>query len=269
MKKILLLNFLALSFPLAVHAKGLTAASTLRVHSPDGLTVLKDLSVTLSVSCRYHSGIFFPEAKSCGSKEINLPISADGLINIPATEKFGGIHARKTDHYEINLAVHDGKQYLAVVAARGQKAIESFSRNKRALNILRLKPASIAVSHAGQDFFGSELAHNKDAYMLFSIRPKVAFDPSEKLLVVSSLDNFLWSRENKNLYAGKVALKDTRSIEVPATSFAYLGEVQDMVFNVGLSYSINTGVHTNMFKAAIEIPAKNNALEEIGTLELK
>lgn len=268
MKKTILINTLAFILPLSLQAKELFPASTLKINSPDGLTSVKDLSVSINVYCRYKSGIIFPESKTCGSKTQQLKVNEEGVVQIPAAETFSGLHAAKTDNYDVTLSVNEGKNYLAVISARGKDRIKKFAQNKRELNILRFKAGSIAVSHEGQDFFGSELSKNKDAYVLFSIKTNVE-QSFEDVLVVSSLNNFLWSGENKNIYAGKTPLSETKSIEVPATSFAYLGEVEDLKLKVHLNYLINTGILKKLFEAKVEIPATNSAIENIGTLDLK
>lgn len=259
-----------LAFPLAINAKTLTAASALKINLPDGLTSVKDLTVSLSVSCRYKSGIIFPEAKSCGFKTTKLSIDDSGIVTIPATDKFSGLHAAKTNNYEISLSVYEGKQYLAILSARGKEAINDFAANKKELNILRFKEAHLLVAKDGADFFNSELAKKENAYLLFSISSTVTPNTFNSLMVVSSLESFISSLENRNPYEGKTLLKDAKELFVPATSLAYLGEEKNIELKVRLSVAeINNGSHDVQTKAELQLPATDSALSAIGTLELK
>lgn len=270
MKKIILLNAILLAFPLAINAKIITPASTLKINSPDGLTSIKDLSVSLNINCRYKAGIFFPESKSCGNQTIKLSIDEAGVVNIPKTETFSGLHATKINNYELSLTVNEGEQYLAVLSARGRDAINVFASNKKDLNILRFKEAHLAVAKDGADFFNSELAKKTNAYLLFSISSSITPSTLDGIFVVSSLNNFLKSLENRNPYQGKLLLKDAREIFVPETSLAYLGEEKNIELRVYLSVAeINNGTHELETKAQLSTPATNSALSDIGTIELK
>lgn len=270
MKKFILLNVMVLAFPLAIQAKTITPANTLQINSPDGLTSVKDLSVSLNVTCRYRAGIFWPESKSCGSKTTPLKVSANGLVNIPETETFSGLRGNSIDNYDVSISVNEGDQYLAVLAARGKSALNDLGQNRRELNILRFNKAEIGISHDGQDFFGSEASKNDKAYVLFSITASTRANNLENVMVISSMNKHLQGLENRNGYAGKVLLKDMKEITVQKSALAYLGNEENINLNVQFNYSVNdSGVHKKMLEGKVVIPATANALNELGTLEIK
>lgn len=266
-------NLIALALvllPFAVHSKVIVPAKTLKVNSPDGLTNIKDLKATLSISCKYKAGIFWPESKSCGYTKQDLTVN-DGLISIPQIETFNkaSYHAQLSKNYDISISVSEGTTHLATLAVYEKEGFKAMANNTRDLNILRFNPAIFAVAVDGQDFFGSDLAKEKDAYVLLSISSSAKKNSLDDILLSSSLTHYLWSAENRNLYAGKGALKDMKDIKMPATVLAYLGEESNLALKVNLSYAINAGVHTVKYEARVSVPAQTNALAAIGTLELK
>ena len=256
--------------PLSVHAKILTPANTLKVNSPDGLTQISELTAKFGIVCTYRSGIFWPENHSCGVKNYELPVSADGIVNIPEVETFTGLHGNNANNYDLSLSIYEGKQYLGVMSAYGIDAIAAMAINSKNLNILRFKGASLSVSKDGSNFFGSELALNENAYMLISIRPTTVENKIGEIMVSSSMEGYLESLENKFPYPGKKLLKDAIELKIPDTSLAYLGDQNDIKLKIRLSVDLNeAGSHVEKTKAEITIPATNLALPELANIELK
>lgn len=268
MKKLLALNALCFLLPFAIQAKEITSANTLKVNSPDGLTSIKDLTAKLSVSCKYKSGIFWPENKSCGYKTIDLAVK-DGVISIPATETFPGPYLRNQliKNYEVTLTVSEGEKYLTSLTAYNEEALKKFSENKRDLNILRFNKATLGLSVDGQDFFGSALSKDEKAYLLISVSPAITESTIYDVLVSSSLSHYLESAENRSDYRAK--LKDMKEIKIPDTILAYLGEEKDLQLKVMIDYSINDVVQKNGYRGEVVLPAKTDALAELGSVELK
>lgn len=259
-----------LALPFTVNAQILTPAKILNVKSPDGLTAIKDIKATLTVSCIYRAGIFWPESRSCGSSTQELKVE-NGAISIPQVETFNkaNIHAQFAKNYQISLSVYEGSTYLANLTAYNGDAFKALAKNTRDLNILRFKGAKFNVAVEGQDFFGSELAQDKDAYLFFSVTSSAKENKLDDLLISSSLTHYLWSAENKNLYIGKEALKDLKEISMKDTILAYLGEEKDLSLKINLRYSINSGVQAVKFQTNVAVPATPTALSEIGTIDLK
>jgi len=269
MKNLILSSMFMALLPIAANASDVTSATSLKLNSPDGLTNVQNLTVKLSSYCKYKSGIFWPESKTCGSKTIDLKVGANGVIDIPAVEKFSGLHASKTDNYEVSLSVYDGKEYLAIISARGKERLKRFKFENRPLSLYRLNAANINVSHDGADFFGSELSKVDRAMLLVSVKDKAEKNDYDDVLVVSSLHS-LWARENLASYEGKKLLKDATQIDLEKLNFAKFNGTANETIVLNAYYTVTTDYSKKSdLRGTVELSLKPSALEEVGSLELK
>lgn len=269
MKNLILSSMFMALLPFVSNASEVIPGTSLKLNSPDGLTNVQNLTVKLSTLCRYKSGIFWPETKHCGSKTVDLKVGANGVVAIPAVEKFSGLHGSKTDNYEVSLSVYEGKEYLAIVTARGKEKLKNFKFENRPLSLYRLNAANINVSHDGADFFGSELSKVDRAMLLVSVKDKAEKHDFDDVLVVSSLDS-LWARENFASYEGKKLLKDATQVDLAKLNFAKFNGTANETIIVSAYYSVsNDYAGKSKLNGVAELKLTPSALEEVGTIELK
>lgn len=268
MKNLFFSSLVLAALPFAVSASEVTSATSLKLVSADGLTDVQNLTVKLSSACKYRSGIFWPESKSCGHKTVELKVGADGVVQIPAIEKFKGIHAIKTANYDVSLSITEGKEWIAVISAYGKEALPKFKFDKSPLSIYRVNAANINLSYEGADFFGSELSKVDRAMLLVSIKDKNHENKVGEVMTVSPLKS-LWSRENLASYAGKIQLKDTKEIDFKKMSYVKFNATEKETIVVSAHYIVNTINEKMNLNGSIELPLTPNALEQVGTIELK
>ncbi|MBY0416006.1 MAG: hypothetical protein K2Q18_17675 [Bdellovibrionales bacterium] len=254
--------------PMILSAAEVTSQSTLQLNSPDGLTKVQELKVNFSVSCKYRSGIFWPENKSCGTSTKVLPVNEKGQVLIPAVEKFGGLHGRKIENYEVALSIYDDKDYLAVLSAYTEKSLKKFNFEGKRLDFYRLEAARINVTSEGQDFFGSELTKKDNGYMLVRVSGLGKASTIDDVLITNSLEGSgLWHRDNNRSYNPN-PLKDTKEIVVGKTNFAKFDSTADEKLVVGVYYNEAGSVNANM-AGSVEVSLSPDALSKVGTVEIK
>jgi hypothetical protein len=267
MKNLILSALFLAALPFAANSSVVTSATSLKLISADGLTEVQNLTVKLTSGCKYSSGIFWSESKSCGFNTIELKVGADGIVQIPAIEKFKGLHGAKTANYDVSLTITEGKEWIAVVSAYGKEALPKFKFENKPLSIFRVNAANINLSYEGTDFFGSELSKVDRAMLLVSIKDKNYENKINELMTVSPLMS-LWSRENLDSYSGKILLKDTKEIDFKNMSYVKFNSSENETIVLNVHYSNSRNEKMNL-KGSVELPLSPNALEEIGTIELK
>ncbi len=267
MKSFLAISLLSLT--INSYAETLLNSQTLKINSPDNLTKLDDLKISLSVSCKYKSGIFFPESKSCGNKTIELK-AQNGILKIPSVEKFSGIRGSKADNYDVSLSFYEGDQYLTIVSAYGKEAIKYFnSLNNDEFNILRFEEATLGVSVLGADFFGSDLSKVDRASLSFRINAKKKDNTINEVMITNSLETSWW-RENFSPYAGKTLLKDETKISLNSSSIGYFSKNAPEKLKINIYYSqFENYSHSVKLKNNLELELIPSALSDLKSIELK
>lgn len=269
MKKSFILVSLSSLLSFSLMASELIPATSFKVNSADGQTDLKNVTAKVSVFCKYKSGILLPENKSCGNKTLDLTLTEDGMIKIPSLEKFSGLHAKKKSNYDISISLYEGKNWLAVISAYGEK-IDNFKFDGQTLQIYKINGSNLDVVKDGASIFGSDLTNDINSSMSLYLSTGRENDYSKPLITSSMISSSLWSKENRNLYAGKVALKDEKAIslnELVYASFKPVGSEKvtlDLIFSKFENYT-----YKKLFSTKIELTLRPEMLEELKTIELK
>lgn len=270
MKNLFLASIMATILPFAVSAGELIPGTTLKLISGDGQTDLQGLTVQINSYCKYSSGIFWPESKTCGSKTTELKVAADGTVKIPAIEKFSGLKGSKTDNYEVSLSIYEGKEYLVILHARGKEALKTFNFTNRPLSLYRLNAAEINVSHAGADFFGSPASQVDRAHLFITIDNKKDNNKlGEVLVTTNSGSASIWFKENFNARSDKDLLKDQTSIKLKKLNYAMFNATENEKLTVSVHYGVSNNYSKDVpMSGTVEVALKPSALEDIGTIEL-
>lgn len=230
---------------------------------------MKNVTAKVSVFCKYKSGILLPENKSCGNKTIDLTLTDDGVINIPSLEKFSGLHAKKKSNYDVSVSLYEGKNWLTVISAYGDK-IDNFKFDGQTLQIYKIKSANLDVMKDGASIFGSELTSDINSSMSLYLSTGRENDFSKPLITSSMISSSLWSKENRNLYAGKIALKDEKSISLNELVYASFKAVGSEKVTLDLIFSkFENNTYKKLFSAKLELDLKPEMLEELKAIELK
>lgn len=267
-KSVILLSLSALA-SLPVTATELISSTNLKINSADGLTNLENVEAKLTVFCKYKSGILFPENKSCGSKTIDLNVEQDGTIKIPAIEKFSGIHGLKKSNYDVSVSLYEGKSWLTVISAYGEK-VDNFKFDGQTLQIYKIKPSMIDVVKDGASIFGSELTNDLNSSMALYLSTGRENDFSKPLITSSMISSSLWSKENRNLYAGKVALKDEKAINLNELIYASFKPVGSETVTLDLIFSkYENYTYKKLYSAKMELKLRPEMLDEVKAIEIK
>lgn len=268
MKKLLMILVLSLFFNVLAEAKQLIPGTSLQLVSVDGLTQVEKLSAILKVSCRYKSGILWPEAKSCGQSEMNLSIENNGVIHIPSIDKFSGLHARVERNYDISLAILEEGNYLAYIAVYGSN-LQNFKFNGAPLFLYRFNAASFDIAIQDTSIFNTNYAQKENAHLSLRFESSEGSRGLDELAVGSPLRFLNWYRENRNPYNGEVSLRDTKEVTLSAMSYASFTPpaLEKIQLHVGYSefsdYSLKTVFYTKR-----ELQIKPEMLEEIQNIKL-
>lgn len=149
-------------------------ATTFKVLPSELEQPLRSLHAKIDVHCTFRWGLVWPETKFCGDQELTAPVDADGNVLLPTIEKFTekwGSDDR--DHYEVNVSVYDGTQYLFSISATHEDSLNRLEKFAgKALYVTKILPARIErVLIEGQILFGSEFSKRDKAQLgLFVVR---------------------------------------------------------------------------------------------------
>lgn len=269
MKNVILASFLALIVTVTIEASDVLPGSTLKLNSADRLTDISKVTVELEIKCKYQTGIFYHTSKSCGYKKSEIAVESDGTVKVPAIQKFSGLHAQKSDNYELSLTISENKEWLVSVDAFGDK-LSKFNFTGKTLSIYRLNGASIAVSYHGADFFGSSYTQEKNATMFLSFESSIKRDIHDLLIVSNLTGTSLWFKENYASYAGKELLRDVKEIKLENLVYASFAIPSSEKLEISLYYfQAETSGHKNELGAKLELELKHDVLENLGSIELK
>lgn len=268
MKKILLTGLAALVIPFTLQASTLLPGSTLKLNSADGLTDLTKVKAVLEIHCKYQGGIFVHQGKSCGYKSQDLTINNDGTIQVPAVEKFTGLHANKPSNYDLVITFTEGKEWLASLNAYGED-VSKFNFTGKTLSLYRFNEAEIAVSYQGADFFNTPFTQDKNATMYLSIESSIKRPLHELSIITHLTSGDVWWKDNLVSYSGKELLKDAKVIKLPNLTFASFENPSTEKINLTLYYfQSQIASRTNEHTTKLSLELKNNIFENLGTIEL-
>lgn len=241
----------------------------LTLASPDGTASVAGLNVTVSVSCSYKEGIFWPESKSCGSAAFEFQTDANGQVQTGAIERFEGWKASKLDNYDVSVIFRAGEKSLFQLAARGKKQIESLSRLNQVLNLVRVEPAVLQVTANGENLFGSGLSKVDRASFFFSIDKPRESESFDDFMIVDSYGSRLTAYENFKSYAGKVQLEDIKELSIPESHMVYVGSVPSITIRTWYSQMRNMSTHEPLFEKRITRPLTSDLLSGLGRIDLE
>ncbi len=267
MQKILTVSTLILMMSSTIAAP-LISETKLKLSSPDGRTDVSKVSATLAVSCKYESGLFFPETKSCGNKLINLKTTSDGVVLVPSVEKLNGIRASKTSNYSLNLTLQIGEEWLGSLSTSTAKGINNFKFDNKVLSIYEIDGGEFDLTVGTSSLFGSDLSKEDKASAFVSLKAKKDFSYFSEIVLNSPMLSS-WMRVNTNSSNSPELLKDSRSV--------VLGKMSHLTFNPEREQLVISGSYVQMdgytvlkrLSSEVTVEASPAVLSEVKSIELK
>ncbi len=230
MKKVIfgVLSVLFLS-SLALAAE-LVPAKVLRLNVKDSSTDYSQIEVRVSWNCFYQSGFVWAETKSCKPKNAvsNMTITSDtnGVVKIPAIQKFSGARASSLKNYEIDYAVYYKNKKLFFVGARGTKEIKSLVQTQLDLTVTKIESKDIRVSVEGEAIPNSARAKIERASLSASITVKNRGSYLDESFAIFS-GSYNQAFENHPV-SSTPKLTAFEKLAVPDLYIAYLGATMPM-----------------------------------------
>ncbi len=256
-------------FSFSLFASELIPATTLKINSADGLINLKDVNAKMSVNCKYKSGLFWPESKSCGNKYFDLKVSENGEIKLPSIEKFSGLKARNKSNYDVSVSIYEGENWLTVIHAYGD-AIDKFRFDDKTLQIYKIRATSLDIIKDGASIFGTELTSDIDSSMRLFLSGENKNELNEPLVTTSMESSSLWVRENRNVLQGQTALKDEKELKVDNLIYASFAPLKSEKIELFLGlYKMENYTYKLLYTTKLDLELKPEMLEDLKTLELK
>lgn len=151
---------------------------------------LADYSAEMTVRCSYKAGLFWPQARSCGRRELPAVLEAGGLLVIPPVEAFEGHRGRDLDNFSVSVVVRergDDAGYLFSMDIRGTKALAAYARATPILSVLKMGAGLAEVLVEGSPLAGSELSRDPAASLLSFVLVEPRTEESDGIMLVSPL----------------------------------------------------------------------------------
>lgn len=257
----------------------LIRATTLQIRSLDAGLKPENLEVSYSSMCRYQSGIFFPEAKICGSSSQIIPVQADGTIHLPALQKASGRHGDKTNNYEVSLTLQPkgrtprDQTFYFIISARGEEKIQKLQDFREAVYVGRLNGTTVNLTAEGRPVLAGDLAKAPNANLFVSVEiltPTSRDFTAPSVISATSKTISLENREGKNGFASKTALRDATKVELQSGAFAFTGNPADakVVLRAWYSVQVNNGAKI-LYKKDIETKIDTDALKDNKNIDLE
>lgn len=259
----------------------LVQPTTIQIRSLSANIQLENLEATYGARCRYHSGIFFPEAKDCGGSYVTVPVSADGTIRLPALEKVSGIHGRKTGNYQVSLSLRPKNQtprdqeYFFTLSAYNEEAFKALENFRDVIYIGRLEGAVLNVTAERRTVLGGDLSKlpNADLFIAVSVNGKVKSGPGlQEPLLSSAFSNNLQSFENRQNPNGTVdtELLNTKSVEVKGGNFAFIGNPADASVTLDVSFNVTeNSLRKTVYRKTITGKVESSFLKDNRNIDLE
>jgi hypothetical protein len=264
---------------LAFASDVLIPATTLQLRSLNN-TDYQNLEVSYGAICKYKKGIFFPDNRLCGSYNVRVPVNADGTIALPALNKFDGLHARKTDNYEVSFTVQpkgrgpQDREYYFVLSARGEEKIQQLQNFRDIIYFGKLNGATLNVTAERRAVVDSELTQNPSANLFVTV--EIATLQSRNpggLLVSSPSGHTIVSFENRpaaNGWPAKTELRDLKKIEVKGGNFAFIGNPGDAKVELRAWYSVQeNSTDKTIYRTRIDSKLDPDFLKDNSDVDLK
>jgi len=265
---------------LALANETLIEATTIQLRSLDTNLKPENLEVSYGYICRYHSGLFFPEAKVCGNYDLVVPVQADGTIRLPALTKADGRQGGKTDNYQVSFTVQpkgrtpQDRTYYFILSAGGEKAIQKLQDFRDVIYFGNLNGTTLNLTAERRAILGSELSQAPNANLFVSINVVTPKSNDINAPMISSPFSYggvsFENRESQNNFAAKTDLRDAKAVEVKGGAFAFIGNPSDAKLVVRAWYSIQVN-HTsqNLYSTELAVPVDANALKNNRNIDLK
>lgn len=266
---------------MAVAGDVLVQPTTIQIRSLNSNIQLDNLEASYGVRCKYHSGIFFPEAKDCGGSYVKVPVSADGTIRLPALEKVSGIHGRKTSNYQVSLVLSPKNQsprdqeYFFSLVAYNEDAFRALENFRDVIYIGRLEGSALNVTAERRAVLGGDLSKlpNADLFIAVSVNGKVKSGPGlQEPLLSSAFSNNLQSFANRQNFNGTVdtVLLNTKSVEVKGGNFAFIGNPADASATLDVSFSVTeNSIRKTVYRKVITGKVDSSFLKDNRNVDLE
>ncbi|OGR64184.1 MAG: hypothetical protein A2X31_13010 [Elusimicrobia bacterium GWB2_63_22] len=173
-------------------AKGgeLVPGKTIQLIVEQGSLDLADYSAEMTVRCSYKAGLFWPQAKSCGRRELPAALGTGGRLLIPPVEAFEGHQGRDLDNFSVSVVVRekgDAAGYLFSMDIRGRKALAAYTSATPVFSILKMDAGLAEVLVEGSPLAGSELSRDPAASLLSFVLVEPRTEESDGIMLVSPL----------------------------------------------------------------------------------
>lgn len=173
-----------------VKGGALVPGKTIQLIVEQGSLALTDYSAEITVRCSYKAGLLWPQAKSCGRRELPAVLEAGGSLVIPPVEAFEGHRGRDLDNFSVSVVVRekgDAAGYLFSMDIRGRQALEAYARATPVFSVLKMDAGLAEVLVEGLPLAGSELSRDPAASLLKFVLVETGTEESDGIMLVSPL----------------------------------------------------------------------------------
>lgn len=249
--------------------EALVPAKSIQLRVENNSVNLAGYTAVMSVHCSHKSGLVWPQAQSCGSRELPVEITAGGRLLVPAIEAFDNSNGRDIDNFDMTLALYEKgatKTRLFALSVRGKGAFSAYQREEAVYSVLKMNEGRIEVLVDGKPLAGSDLAKDQKASMTCSVSQ--GFKPGD-LEIISLLSPLaeIQSFDNKG-YGGESLAGFKELVLKSAVLIEKVGDERPLVLKASLRYDGIQGVSTMTYQVRVEISKTANGLAGIGRINL-
>lgn len=173
-----------------VKGGALVPGKTIQLIVEQGSLDLADYSAEMTVRCSYKAGLLWPQARSCGRRELPAVLEAGGRLLIPPVEAFEGRRGRDLDNFSVSVVVRekgDDAGYLFSMDIRGRKALAAYANATPVLSVLKMDAGLAEVLVEGRPLAGSELSRDPAASLLSFVLVEPGTEEPDGIMLVSPL----------------------------------------------------------------------------------
>lgn len=248
----------------------LVPGKTIQLIVEQGSLALSDYSAEMTVRCSYKAGLLWPQARSCGRRELPAVLEAAGRLVIPPVEAFEGHRGRDLDNFSVSVVVRekgDAAGYLFSMDMRGRKALAAYAGATPVFSVLKMDAGLAEVMTEGSPLAGSELSRDPAASLLSFILLEPRTEESDGIMLVSPLGDTV-SLDNRDFTsAGSLAALKGLPL-VPGALVERVNDRRKLELLTSLKVESPDG-NVRFLRSSIEIPKTADGLKNIRRIDLR
>jgi len=270
---------------------------TLQVRALDSGDKLSDFVVDYKISCRYRDISregYAPLDVDCGRSTTTIPVSAQGIIQLPAVHMFPDTiqlpgntspdtFGDNKNHYHLSILLRKkkdkpvGTSYYFAFEADGETEIYKVENFKETIYFGTLDGGEVTLTEEGRPLLGSALAQNPNSNVsvfLEVVTPPVpGYEPYKEPKLGSAQGDRLAIRignQVDSFFTTPTFLRDATKLEIQGGPFAFAGDPAKAKLVLRAVYAeSSTFSYKNLYGGGVESKVERDFLKKHNSVDMK